>query len=94
MTIGVRVYIGQEKFASERDTKGFMLFQMWSYGGINKPCFFKCPPAREVCALSKIPLNTYIFLTSSLFTNMDHEFWRVLPLMDDYQFAWILLYIW
>ncbi|XP_056850946.1 uncharacterized protein LOC130500206 [Raphanus sativus] len=25
---------------------------------------------------------------------MDHLFWRVLPKMNDHQFAWILWYIW
>ena len=25
---------------------------------------------------------------------MDHLFWRVLPQMEDHQFAWILWYIW
>ena len=41
--------------------------------------FFECPPAIQVWALSKIPWNPYIFPTKSLFTNMDHLFWRVLP---------------
>ena len=56
--------------------------------------FFECPPALQVWALSKIPSNPDIFPTSSLFTNMDHLFWRVFPQMDDHQFAWILWYIW
>ena len=55
--------------------------------------FFECPPARLVWALSKIPSNQDIFPTSSLFATMDHLFWRVLPQMDDHQFAWILWYI-
>ena len=55
--------------------------------------FFDCPPALQVWALLKIPSNPSIFPTSSLFTNMDHLFWRVLPQMDDHQFAWILWYI-
>lgn len=25
---------------------------------------------------------------------MDHLFWRVVPQMDDHQYAWILWYIW
>ena len=41
--------------------------------------FFECPPALQVWALSKIPSNPNIFPTSSLFTNMDHLFWRVFP---------------
>ncbi|XP_013601383.1 PREDICTED: uncharacterized protein LOC106308810 [Brassica oleracea var. oleracea] len=56
--------------------------------------FFECPPALQVWALSKIPSNPTIFPTSSLFTNMDHLFWRVLPQMEDHQFVWILWYIW
>ena len=56
--------------------------------------FFECPPTLQVWALSKIPSNPTIFPTSSLFTNMDHLFWRVFPQMDDHQFAWILWYIW
>ena len=56
--------------------------------------FFECPPTIQVWALSKIPSNPDTFLTKSLFTNMDHLFWRVLPQMEDHQFAWILWYIW
>ncbi|KAL0734165.1 hypothetical protein Bca4012_010375 [Brassica carinata] len=56
--------------------------------------FFECPPVRQVWALSKIPLNPVTFPTGSLFTNMEHLFWRVSPEMDDHQFAWILWYIW
>jgi len=56
--------------------------------------FFECPPAIQVWALSKIPTNPIIFPTSSIFTNMDHLFWRVAPPMEDHQFAWILWYIW
>ena len=56
--------------------------------------FFECPPARQVWALSKIPSSPNIFPIISLFSNMDHLFWRVQPKMDDHQFAWILWYIW
>ena len=56
--------------------------------------FFECPPTIQVWALSKIPTNQAIFPTHSLFTNMDHLFWRVAPPMEDHQFAWILWYIW
>ena len=56
--------------------------------------FFECPPAIQVWALSKIPANPAFFPTKALFTNMDHLFWRVLPQMEDHQFAWILWYIW
>lgn len=49
--------------------------------------FFECPPAIQVWALSKIPSNPAIFPTSSLFTNMDHLFWRVIAQMDDHQFV-------
>ena len=56
--------------------------------------FFECPPAIQVWALSKIPSNLTIFPTSALFTNLDHLFWRVVPQMEDHQFAWILWYIW
>ena len=55
--------------------------------------FFECPPALQVWTLSKIPSNPEIFPTSSLFTHIDHLFWRVLPQMEDHQFAWILWYI-
>ena len=56
--------------------------------------FFECPSTLQFWALSKIPSNPANFPTSSLFTNMDHLFWRVFPQMDDHQFAWILSYIW
>ena len=56
--------------------------------------FFECLPARQVWALSKIPLNPNIFPIGSFFANMDHLFWRVNPKMDDHQYAWILWYIW
>ena len=56
--------------------------------------FFECPPAIHVWALSNIPSNPAIFPTSSLFTNIDHLFWRVFLKMEDHQFAWILWYIW
>ena len=56
--------------------------------------FFECPPACQIWALSKIPSHPDNFPTGSLFTNMDHLFWRVRPEMDDHQFAWILWYIW
>ena len=56
--------------------------------------FFECPLTRKVWTLSKIPLNPNIFPIGSLFSNMDHLFWRVNPKMEDYQFAWILWYIW
>ena len=56
--------------------------------------YFECPPAIQVWAFSKIPSNPAIFQTSSLFTNMDHLFSRVIPKMDDHQFALILWYIW
>ncbi|XP_033128225.1 uncharacterized protein LOC117125827 [Brassica rapa] len=56
--------------------------------------FFECPPAVQVWALSQIPSNPAIFPTESLFTNMDYLFWRVLPQLEDHQFAWILWYIW
>ena len=36
--------------------------------------FFECLPARQVWVLSKIPSNSTIFPTSSLFTYMDHLF--------------------
>ena len=55
--------------------------------------FFECPPAIHVWALSKIPSNPTIFPTSALFTNLDHLFWRVVPQMEDHQFAWIIWYI-
>ena len=56
--------------------------------------FFECLPAIQVWALSKIPSNPAIFPTSALFTNIDHLFWRVVPQMEDHQFACILWYIW
>ena len=49
--------------------------------------FFECLPTLQVWALSKIASNQDIFPTSSLFTNMDHLFWRVFPQMDEHQFA-------
>ena len=56
--------------------------------------FFECPPAIQVWALSRIPSNPAIFPLQSLFANMDHLFWRVVPAMEDHHFAWILWYIW
>jgi len=56
--------------------------------------FFECPPAIQTWALSKIPSNPAIFPTESLYANMNHLFWRVIPKMDDHHFAWILWYIW
>ena len=56
--------------------------------------FFECPHARQAWALSKIPFNPVYFPTNSLFTNMNHLFWRVLRKMEDHHFAWILWYIW
>ena len=44
--------------------------------------------------LQRLPSNPNAFPTKSLFTNMNHLFWRVLPQMEDHQFAWILWYIW
>ena len=41
-----------------------------------------------------MPSYPAIFPTSSLFTNMDHLFWRVLSKREDHYFAWILWYIW
>ncbi|KAF8104326.1 hypothetical protein N665_0174s0012 [Sinapis alba] len=40
------------------------------------------------------PIQPTIFPTQTLFTNMDHLFWRVSPQIEDHQFAWILWYIW
>ena len=94
MATGDRVYRSQEKFTSARNTTIYMLGPMWGTRGINKPCVFECSPAIQVWALSKIPSNPAIFPTSSLFANMDHLFWRVIPQMDDHQIAWILWYIW
>ncbi|XP_056842907.1 uncharacterized protein LOC130495523 [Raphanus sativus] len=56
--------------------------------------FFECPPAVQVWALSKIPTNPDYFPGQSLFTNMDHLFWRIKPALDDDYFVWILWYIW
>ena len=56
--------------------------------------FFESPPALQVWTFSKIPSNPAIFPTSSLFTNVDHFFWRVFPQMEDHQFVWIPWYIW
>lgn len=41
--------------------------------------FFECPHVLRVWTLSKIPTNPAIFPTSSLFVNMNHLFWRVVP---------------
>ena len=49
--------------------------------------FFEYPPARQIWALSKIPSNPTFFPTTSLFTNMDHLFWRINPKIDDHQYA-------
>ena len=42
----------------------------------------------------KNPTNPAIFSTISLFVKIDHLFWRVIPQINDHQFAWILWYIW
>ena len=55
---------------------------------------FECPPAVQVWALSRIPSNLDISPLQSLFANMDLLFWKVVPAMEDHQFAWILGYIW
>ena len=55
--------------------------------------FFECPQAIQVWALSRIPTNLDIFPTQSLFTNMDHLFWRVSLEMEDHHLTWILWYI-
>ena len=68
--------------------------QVWSSEESINHAFFECLPALQVWALSKIPSNLYIFPRKSLFTNMNHLFSRVLPQMEDHQFAWILWYIW
>ena len=52
--------------------------------------FFECPPAVQVWALSSIPSNPQVFPRQSIFENMDHLFWRVVPAMDSHQFAWII----
>ena len=71
-----------------------MLCTLWSGWRIDQPCvFWMSSSISGLGSLSKIPSNPSIFPTSSLFTNMDHLFWRVSPLMDDHQFSWILLYI-
>lgn len=49
--------------------------------------FFECPPAIQVWTLSRIPSNPDIFLTKSLFVNMDHLLWRVPPVIEDHHFA-------
>ena len=52
--------------------------------------FFECPWAVQVWLFSRIPSNPDIFPTQSLFTNMNHLFWRVSLELEDHQFAWIL----
>ena len=56
--------------------------------------FYEYPPAVQVWALSQIPSNLDIFPIQSLFSNMDHLFWRVSSKLEDHQFAWILWYKW
>ena len=78
------INLGSHSFLFEKDVDHFLLLRQFS----------TCPPVRQVWALSRIPSNPNFFPIGSLFTNMDHLFWRVNPKMEDHHFAWILWYIW
>ena len=55
---------------------------------------FECPPALQTWALSRIPSPPGIFPSSSLFTSLDHLFWRLPTDVDSEYFPWIMWYIW
>ena len=59
---------------------------------------FECPPALKVWSLSSTPTSTYIFLVSSVYTNIDYLFWRknniIVPEQDRDPYPWIIWYIW
>ena len=59
---------------------------------------FECPPALQVWSLSSTPTSPYIFLVSSVYTNMDYLFWRknsiIEPELDRDPYPWIIWYIW
>lgn len=86
--------ISKEKSANKKDPMRYSVCTVCSSRRIDQSCFFECPPAVQECALSRIPSNLDIFPTSSIFANMDHLYWRVIPKMENHQFAWILWYIW
>ena len=55
---------------------------------------FECPPALQTWALSRIPSPPGIFSSSSVFTSLDHLFWRLPTDVDSEYFPWIMWYIW
>ncbi|KAL9840753.1 putative RNA-directed DNA polymerase [Arabidopsis thaliana] len=55
---------------------------------------FQCHPARQIWALSQIPTAPGIFPSNSIFTNLDHLFWRIPSGVDAAPYPWIIWYIW
>jgi len=55
---------------------------------------FKCHPARQIWALSKIPTVPGVFPTDSIYVNLDHLFSRIPSDFDSFAYPWIILYIW
>ncbi|KAG7564174.1 Ribonuclease H domain [Arabidopsis suecica] len=55
---------------------------------------FQCHPARQIWALSQVPTAMGNFPTDSIFTNLDHLFWRIPSEFDSSAFPWIIWYIW
>jgi len=54
---------------------------------------FQCYPAKQIWALSQIPSASGIFPTNSIFTNLDHFFWRIPSGIDSVLYPWIIWYI-
>ena len=93
MVIGHMMYCGQKKNYEHEKYKGIRFGRCGDSEESINHVFFECAPAVQVQALSSIPSNPEIFPTQSLFTNMDHLFWRVSLKLEYHQFAWILWYI-
>lgn len=58
---------------------------------------FECPPALQTWVLEATPSHLNIFIVSSIYTNMDHLFWRKNniedPEMDIDLYPWIIWYL-
>ncbi|XP_010506884.1 PREDICTED: uncharacterized protein LOC104783422 [Camelina sativa] len=55
---------------------------------------FLCPPARQVWALSQVPVGSQCFPVESVFANMDHLLDPNSPGSHVSAFPWILWYLW
>ncbi|XP_010445988.1 PREDICTED: uncharacterized protein LOC104728742 [Camelina sativa] len=55
---------------------------------------FVCPSARQVWALSHVPVGPISFPTDSLYANMDHFLGSKNPVSQASDFPWVMWYIW